>query len=172
MAADDEVVDAELVDDDFEPTEEMLELLNDPTNRMIWDLRVRAGVTMDNVADQVGIARKTAYNRLNRVVDAIPGLSPEEVIAYRKEQVAQIEELEALVAQARLHVNPRDTLAVTRVVNATTKVMQRKARLLALDAPQVIRIEGVAVSPLLDERQRLRDSIAALEAAPDLQEAS
>lgn len=91
----------------------------------------RKGYSFQKIADTLGLAnRGSAYNIFKRVMERDYALTQEEVETYRAEELARLEEI---------HHKLMDYIDESRgglqIVDRILKVMDRKAKLLGLDAP-------------------------------------
>lgn len=124
------------------------QVLADPVNRTIWDLRIRARQPAQAVADEVGLSRGQVWRRLQKILDAVPSIAADEVTTYRKAELVKLEENEAIVYEALLSCPVTDHLGISRLTGALTRVMEQRAKLIGLYAPKRVQVEGLQTSPL------------------------
>jgi len=137
--------------------------LDDPINRKIWDMRIRARLPMAQVSEETGLSRSQVWRRLTTIVEAVPTLSPEEVTTYRRIEIANLEENEAVIQDALLACGQSDHLGISRLSNALLRVQKRRSSLLGLDAPKHVRVEGLVQDPVGVVLDRVRLGISAAE---------
>ena len=144
--------------------------LEDPLNRKIWDLHIRAGASKADTARQLGIGRNTVYDRLKIIYDAVPAIDVMQVATMKQHHLERLDDLEGKLVRALnqviaaplveqigqdedtgepLIVQSRpDTLGIQRTTNNILKVLRERSNVVGLDAPKRIEIEGLSVDPL------------------------
>ena len=130
--------------------EEFERILDDPINRRIWDLKIRARRPYQAVADDVGLSVSAVWRRLKRITDLVPAIDQEEIGFYKRTELAQLEENEATVQAALLECARADHLGISRLTGSLLKIQQRRARLLGLDAPKRIEVDGLQTASIED----------------------
>ena len=93
-------------------------------------MRLRSqGWSYQKIADNVGVSKTAAYKRVQRALAAIPFEAVEE---YRRIEVSRLDQvLEVALAKA---LDPNDKAAMFAIDRVLT-IMDRRAKLLGLDAP-------------------------------------
>jgi hypothetical protein len=121
-----------------------------------WALRLRrAGVHYEDIAERVGYRdRRSAQRAVERELEVH---SAEDVSAVRKIEVERLDAM--LMAMWRKAING-DGWSVDRVL----RIMERRSRLLGLDAPIRQQIEVITESVLDEEIAKLTGKLAAREA--------
>jgi hypothetical protein len=124
----------------------------------------RSGVTYDEIARAVGFANRSgAYKAVNRVLRE---RLHEEATALRLLEAERLDRLQ-LAAWGAATANPPDLEATRTII----RIMQRRAKLLGLDAPAEVKTEvlfrtmaqrvadeeGVDVDQVMAEAQRILD---------------
>lgn len=114
-------------------------------------LRSAAGMSYQKIADILGVSKKTAYNRVQRALSAIPA---EAVDEFRRVEGERLDfALEAVMEK----IQNRDKgflFAVDRMLT----IMDRRAKMMGLDAP--IRTEVITLDYIQTEIMRLEAEIA------------
>jgi len=111
-------------------------------------LRLRSrGVTYQKIADSLGVTKATAYNRVQRALAAIPA---EAVDEYRRLETERLDSLLEMALEKALDPNNKSSLFA---VDRTLAIMDRRAKLLGLDAP--VKTETVTMDYMDKEIQRL-----------------
>jgi DNA-binding CsgD family transcriptional regulator len=103
-----------------------------------WNWRMR-GATVDQIADNMGINRTTVVNYLNAAMDA--RALPDRVQQLRLE----LDRLDRY--QYALDVQIAGGLFIARNVEVAVRLMERRAKLLGLDAPEQINAAITQVGP-------------------------
>jgi hypothetical protein len=116
----------------------------------------RAGVQYDEIAARVGFKDRRSAQRA--VVKELESFPPEDVAIVR---AMEVERLDALLFSQWRRAMDGDGWAVDRVL----RVMERRSRLLGLDAPMRQQLEVITDSVLDEEIARLTAQLAAREAA-------
>ena len=132
------------------------DVLNDPINRAIWDLHHVQGLSVVATAENVGLSRSALHRRLNKIDQAVPGVSVEAVEARKLRHLARLDMLEAKLTTALQDATtqtrgegsgvervPADTLELQRLNNSLLRVLRERSKLLGLDAPKRIEIDGL-----------------------------
>lgn len=123
-----------------------------------WELRIR-GATVDQIADHMSIARTTAISYLNAAMDV--RALPDRVQQLRLE----LDRLDRY--QYELDRQIIAGLFVARNVEVAVRLMERRAKLLGLDAPEQINAAVTQVGP---EDLEVVDLVSAAKARLALQE--
>ena len=89
----------------------------------------REGLTHRAIAARLGVAPATAYRRIRHALDEINERNVEEAASLRDLEVMRLDEMQAALWEQA--VDECDTRAIDRVL----RIMERRARLLGLDAP-------------------------------------
>jgi len=111
-------------------------------------LRLRSrGMTYQKIADSLGVTKATAYNRVQRALAAIPA---EAVDEYRRLETERLDSLLEMALEKALDPNNKSSLFA---VDRTLAIMDRRAKLLGLDAP--VKTEIVTMDYMDKEIQRL-----------------
>ena len=113
------------------------------------------GLTHREIAKRLGIAPSSAYKRVRHALDAVNARNAEEAGRLRALELLRLDELQEAVWEKALE---GETKPLARVLT----IMERRAKLLGLDAPASTRREA-AVSPqgLRLQREALVRQIAA-----------
>ncbi len=98
------------------------------------DLRL-AGATLAEIAEAHGVSITTAHKDIRRCLSDIPKASADEL---RKQEIARLDKLQNACWQDAIH---GDLSAIDRAL----KVIDRRAKMLGLDAPQQVEVTGVDV---------------------------
>jgi len=101
-------------------------------------LRMRSrGYTYQQIADNMGCSKPTAYARVQRALAAIPAEAAEE---YRRLENDRLDTLQAIAMHEAM--TKKSMQAIDRVLH----IMDRRAKLLGLDAPtktEVITLDAI-----------------------------
>jgi transcriptional regulator with XRE-family HTH domain len=130
-------------------------------------LRSAGGMSYQKIADILGVSKKTAYNRVQRALSAIPA---EAVDEFRRVEGERLDfALEAVMEK----IQNRDKSFLFAVDRMLT-IMDRRAKMMGLDAP--IRTEVITLDYIQTEIMRLeaeigRDDTGGAE-APEPEEAA
>lgn len=138
-----------------------IQALDDPINRRIWDLHIRGRTPVAKILDDVGLRKDAVYDRIKKITDSIPAIEPEEVATYRQVTLARLEENEAVLQQAFLRTaalmqgdgdapGQIDHLGLSRLNTALIRIDERRAKLVGMDAPKRVQLEGLQTSPIED----------------------
>lgn len=98
------------------------------------DLRI-AGATLAEIAEAHGVSISTTHEDIRRCLSDIPKASADEL---RKQEIARLDKLQNACWQDAIH---GDLSAIDRAL----KVIDRRAKMLGLDAPQQVEVTGVDV---------------------------
>jgi predicted transcriptional regulator len=112
-------------------------------------LRLRSsGMTYQKIADQLGVTKQTAYNRVQRALAAIPYEAVEE---YRRIEGGRLD--------AMLEVALNSVLVDGKVHNIerVIMIMDRRAKMLGLDSP--VKMELLTLDMVTSEIRRLEAAL-------------
>lgn len=123
------------------------------------------GLSIREIAERTGLSRGTVHNRISAQCGKVSKLEPtppslaEQV---RQQHLAQIKEW-----LAKLNEQIRDNYAVARNVEVGTRLLEREAKLLGIDAPE--RVEAT-VTEITQEDIALAELVAEAQAAASVAE--
>lgn len=112
------------------------------------------GLSIREIAKRTGLSHGTVHNRINAQCSAVVQPLAEQV---RQQHLAQIKEW-----LAKLNEQIRDNYAVARNVEVGTRLLEREAKLLGIDAPE--RVEAT-VTEVTQEDIALAELVAEAQAA-------
>jgi hypothetical protein len=112
-------------------------------------LRLRSrGYTYQQIADNMGCSKPTAFERVKRALSAIPAEAAEE---YRRLENDRLDTLQAIAMHEA--VTKKSMQAIDRVLH----IMDRRAKLLGLDAPT--RTEVITLDAIDAEIRKLENQL-------------
>lgn len=122
--------------------------------RRVQALELRkAGLTYDQIAERIGISRSQAHGYVTKALNALDAKAAETAEQLRRLEVERIDKmLSGLWLRA---VGTRDVPSDPLVVDRVVKLMERRARLLGLDAPAKAQVELALESEVNDIARRL-----------------
>ena len=88
----------------------------------------KAGATYQQIADAMGLSTMGAYNAVKRAIGKLNNKITEDAKAVRRLELERLN-------QAQLAIWPRVQKGDIKAINALLRIMERRAKLLGLDAP-------------------------------------
>lgn len=135
------------------------------TQRQANAVRLRKeGHSYRDIADLLNCSVSTAFTDVQKALEEIRKQTKEDIETIRS---LELERLDMMLSA----VNPAAMAGDVKAVLATLKIMERRAKLLGLDAPESINVEAINHTEEMREMQRLREQIdAAISANPENRE--
>ena len=129
-------------------------------------LRLRSrGYTYQQIADNMGCSKPTAFERVKRALAAIPAEAAEE---YRRLENDRLDTLQAIAMHEA--VTKKSMQAIDRVLH----IMDRRAKLLGLDAPtrtEIITLDAIDAEIRKLENQLGENDVAGTRTAGEVTQA-
>jgi len=93
-------------------------------------LALRAeGLSYQKIGDRMGVARATAYKWVNRALDRLLERLPEEAARVRRLELERLDAMQRALWDQAMGGD-------VKAINTILRIMERRAKLLALDAPE------------------------------------